>query len=260
MRYKPLWIALLIFSVLAFNYSPQIAWWRSSLATACVVTFGWCAWRKEFFSYSGLRITLRESLASIAVGVIVTAGSFFAIRQICVSENVSMHAPSAFDWYHHLFQTLNEEIVFGALPIFALRKSFLKAKPWLISLLLAVAFSAGHLVFYTWFSREKEGLEFAALEGLVLVGVIRNNLILRFDHIGYSWALHFGFIVALLGAPKIWKTGNTIVTETASFNLILGSPIVLLFLLILVSTNSYCLIKRNGHFTRQLKKNAAQDL
>ncbi len=229
----------MICSVLAFNYSPQIAWWRSSLATGFVLIFGWCAWRKDFRGYAGLRIDLREIFASIAVGAIVTIGAFLVVRRTCISENISMYSPNGFDWYHHFFQTLNEEIVFGAQPLFALRRTRLGTNAILISLALASAFSGGHYVFYRWLTQEKGSLELLSLAGLFLVGAIRNNLILRFNHIGFSWAVHFGFIVAMLGVPKVWRFSNTFVSEPQAFNLILGSPAIFLALLVLAFTSCY---------------------
>lgn len=232
----------MVASVLAFNYSPHIAWWRSSVATAFVLFFGYCAWRKQFRTTCGLQIGVKQCLSSIGIASVVTSCSFLIVQRICVSENVSMYRPSMTDWYHHFFQTVNEEIVFGALPIFALRKSFSKANPLLFSLLLAVAFSAGHFAFYGWFSREKETLEIAALASLFFIGVVRNNLIVRFNHIGYSWAIHFGFIVALLGAPKIWNASNTMIAEVETFNLFLRLPIVL----ILLSISAAASFRRHG--------------
>ena len=52
---------------------------------------------------------------------------------------------------------------------------------------------------------------------------MRNSLILQTGHIGYSWALHFGWMVVMFGSKHIDLNSNLRVTEPERFNLYLGS-------------------------------------
>ncbi len=63
----------------------------------------------------------------------------------------------------------------------------------------------------------------SALITLFLVGFVRNSLILHTRHIGYSWALHFGWMTIMFGSMHIYSETNLRLTELERFNTYLGS-------------------------------------
>ncbi len=68
---------------------------------------------------------------------------------------------------------------------------------------------------------------------LFLVGFVRNSLIIQTGHIGYSWALHFGWIAIMFGSSHTDLNTNMLVTEPEGFNLYLGSTEMLIISIIM---------------------------
>jgi hypothetical protein len=61
------------------------------------------------------------------------------------------------------------------------------------------------------------------LTTLFLVGFVRNSLIFQTGHIGYSWALHFGWMAVMFGSIHVDLETGSKLTELRPFNLYLGS-------------------------------------
>ncbi len=140
------------------------------------------------------------------------------------------------NYFHDIFYTLNEEIILGAIPLFILTKRT-NIHPLLISSLLAIAFAAFHFIFYKWIFLESGLLYPNTLITLSLVGFIRNNLILTFGHIGYSWAIHFGWVASMFGSHHFFRETGVRLTEPERFNMYLGSNelVIVSFLLALMT-------------------------
>jgi hypothetical protein len=136
------------------------------------------------------------------------------------------------DYYHVMFYTLNEEIVLGAILLFTMVHRW-KIKPMVASLCLALFFSLIHYVFYKWIFLDRGVLGIPALITLFLVGFVRNSLIIQTGHIGYSWALHFGWIAIMFGSNHTYLNTNMSVTEPERFNLYLGSTEMLIISIIM---------------------------
>jgi hypothetical protein len=98
---------------------------------------------------------------------------------------------------------------------------------------LAVFFSLIHFVFYRWIFLDGGILGIQTLITLFLVGFVRNSLILQTGHIGYSWALHFGWMAIMFGSSHTYINSNMPLKESESFNLYLGSTEMLILSLIL---------------------------
>ncbi|BDX39484.1 hypothetical protein CYCD_28390 [Tenuifilaceae bacterium CYCD] len=136
------------------------------------------------------------------------------------------------DYYHDIFYILNEEIVLGAIILYYLVNKQ-RIKPIIASVELAIAFSLIHFVFYKWIFNDKGIIEITTLITLFLAGFIRNNLILHSGHIGYSWALHFGWIVIMFGSFHIYSDSKNPLSEPEKFNAYLGSTEMLVLSLAL---------------------------
>jgi membrane protease YdiL (CAAX protease family) len=107
-----------------------------------------------------------------------------------------------------------------------------KLKPLTASIILAIIFSLIHFVFYKWIFNDQGIIQFTALISLFLIGFVRNNLIIQTGHIGYSWALHFGWMVVMFGSTHIYNNGIKL-SEPERFNIYLGSVSMVIISVIL---------------------------
>ncbi|MGC9343135.1 MAG: hypothetical protein ACP5E3_10565, partial [Bacteroidales bacterium] len=68
-------------------------------------------------------------------------------------------------------------------------------------------------------------------------------------HIGYSWALHASWMVAMFGFDHIYIRTETPISESGRFDLYLGSVAMLVISGILAVVSVYFLLKRKIKFT-----------
>jgi hypothetical protein len=74
---------------------------------------------------------------------------------------------------------------------------------------------------------------------LFAIGVLGNNLILTTGHIGYTWALHFSWIVVMFGGTHLHLESFAELTEAERFNLYLGSTWMLLIAVVLTGLSFF---------------------
>jgi len=148
-------------------------------------------------------------------------------------------------YYHDAFYTLNEEIVIGALILYFLIGK-IKITPILSSIGLALFFSLIHFVFYKWLFTDKGIIHITALISLFLIGLARNNLILINGHIGYSWALHFGWIAIMFGSIHLNDNTHEAISELDRFNIYLGSKEILVISILLALISLFVWYKKNN--------------
>lgn len=214
----------------------------SFVGAALILLFGYLAWKRKSIEYLGLRLNSKQLLMSALFAGVTIVISHFIVKSICASSFVIMSPPVLSSVPHIFFYTVNEEIVLGRLMIRGLRHSGGKLRDIHISLILATVFSLLHFLFYGWIASERGAISILALTSLFMVGVIRNNLILATNHIGYSWALHFGFIFVMLASPKM-RTFR-LLSEPEIFNLVLGADFLSIILLLLALLTSFPLLIR----------------
>jgi hypothetical protein len=123
-------------------------------------------------------------------------------------------------------------MVLGAILLFTLVYEW-KIRPMIASAGLAIFFSLAHFVFYRWIFLDSGVLYISTLITLFAVGFVRNSLIILNGHIGYSWALHFGWIAVMFGSSHVNLNTHTYLGEPDRFNLYLGSPEMLFISLVL---------------------------
>ena len=232
-----LWI-LLVLSYLLFSYNYFNGWWYSSFGTVFIFIFSFLLWKKSFLAEIGLKIRVKTVFKSFLLALFVIAGSWLVMKTIAHRQNVIIDFIDWRNFFHDIFYVLNEEIVLGAIILFSLVKK-LKIKPLFASFILAVIFSMVHFVFYKWVFYDRGNIEWMTLTTLFLVGFVRNNLILKTGHIGYSWALHFGWMVIMFGSPHLYEESEKPLSELTRFNTYLGSVEMLLisFMLAFISFN-----------------------
>jgi hypothetical protein len=124
-------------------------------------------------------------------------------------------------------------------------------KALVASICVAAGFALLHFVFYRWVFADRGVLGISTLITLFLVGFVRNSLILYTGHIGYSWALHFGWIAIMFGSRHTYINTNMYVSELESFNMYLGSTEMLILSSILAGIFlAFWLRRYNPHRVR----------
>jgi hypothetical protein len=241
---KRLWFLLLIVSYLLLSYYALGGWWNSSAGTLLIILFSYQVWHKDFSANIGLRTDLKTVIVSIAIAAVVTLCSFLVMKHIATAREVIIQLAVWKDYYHDIFYTLNEEIVLGAIILFWLTRRKKIRQLWAATG-LALAFALIHYVFYKWIFLDSGIIGITALVTLFLVGFLRNSLILVTGHVGYSWAIHFGWMAVMFGSNHInVKTGITL-HDYEKFNLYLGSPLMVVITALLAASALVYLIRNN---------------
>ena len=174
-------------------------------------------WGKGFLKQIGLQLNLQTITKSIILAVIITTCSFLIMKYIGNKNNIQIEYYNWRDYYHVIFYILNEEIVIGAILLFALVYKW-KIRPVVASLCLAVFFSLIHYIFYKWIFLDRGVIGISTLITLFLVGFVRNSLIIQTGHIGFSWALHFGWIAIMFGNSHTYLNTNMYVQTSRKTN------------------------------------------
>ena len=205
-----------------FSYYFFGGWWNSSVGTLLIILFSYLIWDKDFLKQIGLQLDLKTIAKSIILAGIIAICALLLMKYIAFKHNVKISYTNWRDYYHDVFYILNEEIVIGSILLFALVNKR-NIRPIIASVGLAIFFALIHFVFYKWIFRDRGILRISTLTTLFLVGFVRNSLILQTGHIGYSWALHFGWMIVMFGSMHIDLNTNLTITESERFNLYLGS-------------------------------------
>lgn len=228
----PLLFTLLILIYVLFSYSFLGDWLYSSIGSILIIFLSYLIWGKSFLKQIGLQLNLLTIAKSIILAVIVAVCSLLIMKYIGSKYIIQIEYYNWRDYYHVLFYVLNEEIVLGAILLFTLVNKW-KIRPLLASFCLAVLFSLIHYIFYKWIASENGILGISTLITLFLVGFVRNSLIIQSGHIGYSLALHFGWIAIMFGSSHTSLNSYLYFSESDIFNLYLGSTEMLIISIIL---------------------------
>lgn len=212
----------MLLSYLLLSYIPPYGWWYSSVGTVLIVFFSYCIWGIDFLKQNGLQVDLKTVGRSLLLAVFVVLCAFIIMKYIADRDNVLIKFTNWRAYYHDIFYTLNEEIVLGAILLFALTDKR-KIHPVIASVGLAVFFSFVHFIFYRWVFTARGIIGISTLTTLFFIGFVRNSIILQTRHIGYSWALHFGWIAVMFGSWHVNLDTNMGLTEPVRFNTYLGS-------------------------------------
>ena len=247
---NPLLFTLLILIYVLFSYSFLGDWLYSSIGTILIIFLSFLIWGNGFLEKVGLQLNLETFVKSIILVVIIAGCSFLIMKYIGKKNDIRIEYYNWRDYYHVMFYVLNEEIVLGAILLFTLVYKW-KVRPIVASICLAVGFALFHYVFYRWVFADRGVLGISTLMTLFLVGIVRNSLILYTGHIGYSWALHFGWIAIMFGSRHTYLNTNMYVSELESFNIYLGSTEMLVLSIVLAGIFlAYWVKKYNPHQVR----------
>jgi len=228
--------ALLLVAVIVLfgglTYRPDLGCWVSLAGTGLILVCLKLGWPREWLALAGLRIRGKQAalsvglfLAALAVSLVLVhrAASAPGIRFVPVYERAGLGSV----FVHTVGQTVNEEIVLGALLLAALSRWTGNRRLILVSVGVALVFAALHFAFYalrTESDRNYGRLTAAALIAVFGVGVLRNNLILASRHIGYAWAIHLGWNLVCFHSLVVRDGQPRPINEPERFNLLLGYP------------------------------------
>lgn len=236
-------ILILIGSYFIFSYNYFNGWWYSSIGSVLIVLISFFIFKSEFLRAAGLKIGLKTVTGILIFTLIIYISSLALVEY--ASERNSIEVLSIEGWshiYHTAFYTLNEEIMLGSAVLYILIDR-LKIQPLVSSVLLAFCFSLLHFAVYKWIFSQKGVLLPTALMTLFFAGILRNNLIIHTGHIGYSWALHFGWVSVMFGKSLQYKGEWTEISEPERLNVFLGSAELVLITALLAGFSSVYLLK-----------------
>ena len=219
---RTIWITLLAFSYMGFTYSGAYGWALSSLGTVLILFFGFLYYRKEFQVALGIGMNWKSVLLSFILAIVFTSGAFLLIKYIAGNHDIKIYPGNYKNYYHIFFYTLNEEMILGGILIYILKVKW-KIKSIQIAFGLALFYACLHFVFYKWMFLFHTNLHILTLATLFFVGALRNMLILTTKHIGYAWALHFGWMVLMFGTSHFYISNNERLSEPQLFDTYLGS-------------------------------------
>lgn len=219
-------LTLLLFSHLQLSYNFNQSWWHSAAGTAAVVLLGWLIWKKRLQATAGLAIPLKQ-LPLIFLSAAALALISFAVMRLMSGDNVLISSTGPKNYIHNFFYIINEEIVLGAIMLYLLTER-VSLRPIFASAILALVVALAHLVLYKFYFRDKGLLLWSTVASLFLVAFAKNNLIIRTGHIGYAWAMHFGWMVVMYGCSHTHAGTAAPLSDLDKFNLYLGSPYFML--------------------------------
>ena len=251
LRFKNLLLYTLLITIyVLFSYSFLGDWVFSSLGTLLIIFLSFLIWGNDFPEKVGLQFKLQTIVKSIILVVIIAGCSLLIMKYIGNKNGIRIEYYNWRDYYHVLFYVINEEIVVGAILLFTLVYKW-KIKALTASICVAVGFALLHFVFYRWIFADRGVLSISTLITLFLVNFVRNSLILHTGHIGYSWALHFGWIAIMFGSRHTYISTNMYVSELESFNTYLGSKEMLVISIVLAGLAvAHWIKKYNPHKVR----------
>lgn len=229
---NPFLFTLLVLVYVLFSYSFLGDWLISSLGSILIIFISYLIWGKGFLKQIGMQLNLKTIIKSLVLVVIIAGCSLLILEYIANKNTIRIAYNNWRDYYHVMFYVLNEEIVLGAILLFTIVYKW-KIRAFVACICLAVVFSLVHFVFYRWIFTDRAALGISTLTTLFLVGFIRNSLIIHAGHIGYSWALHFGWIAIMFGTSHTYIESDLYVTEIERFNLYLGSTEMLIISIIM---------------------------
>ena len=216
-RLIPLGAKLLIglsFIFLTYNH-----WLLAPLGPLLIILLSFAAWPGENLERLGLRIPSRHALAALVLLPLTTAFAWLVIGYATRIQGVILiplwQKPHPLELVAHTIgQTLNEEMILGAL---------------LVSAVVAALFTVLHYIFYAW--RPESWINYGVLSTVTLltifaVGLLRNNLILSAGNIALAWAIHLGWNLVFMDSSYV-STAQARLAEPAVFNTVLGNVLVL---------------------------------
>ena len=217
---------MMILSYLLFSYYYFKGWWYSGIGTLLIAFFAYMLWRRDFLFKIGLKMNAIVIIFSVSLALLMSTAGYGLMKSVASKNEVMIQYSDYRNYIHDFFYTLNEEIILGAVLLGLTRQIIKKMPPAAISIIVAILFAIFHYLFYRWVFIESGILSSLTLLTLVLVGILRNNLILTTGHVGFSWAVHVSWMAVMFGTYHYYIDSLESLPEFERFNLYLGSPLL----------------------------------
>lgn len=223
-------------------------WWKFVPATTLILL----AWRwarpHAYLNDLGLRAQKRDFFIGICVATAVFFIASYSVNRVVSGAGYHAQTSDLGSRLVPIFQALNEEMILRSLLLLGLSRGLGSER--LASYTSASVFAAFHYVFCRFGSQHIE-LEPSALVTLFLFSLAGNRLFLHSRHIWFSYAIHVGWNLVRFG-PDFVTSDGTRLREANGFNLIEGSPVVMVMALFLVILANFVPRRRHNElFTTQ---------
>ena len=227
-----------------------VGWWKFIPATLLIVLLGEIRYPGEGLKKLGLWIPRNQFFLILVVLLSVYALSAYWGSRLLADRNISVDSSGLhLGWVlFPLFQAGNEEMLFRGLFLSGLTQAMGSATG--ASLFSAIVFVLAHAAFYPL--TQGGALSIIALLSLFFLALSLNRIYFRFSHIGFTFAIHAGWNLFQYGG-NLFVDNITMqpIPEAALFNVVVGSPIVLSFCIVL-----WCLTWFSLPFAGQFKSPA----
>jgi hypothetical protein len=219
---------LLVVAVFLFPYTgPAHRWLHPfdfpAATVALLILFGW-RWRRSVLARLGIPAGARAAVAAAGTLVALYLVFRWLIAAIAAGDGLLLLSPDPVPSVRWLFQALNEEVLLGFLPLAALHRRF--GRPVVAAVGLAALFALLHVALYR-FGALHTWIRWEAGAALLAVGVLRNALILSAGHVGFAWALHAAWNMAVFNGRWQAGAGGPSLSEPEIFDAFLGNPVML---------------------------------
>ena len=234
-------VSLIIIVHLIFSYYYIPGYWSASAGFIFILALSIITWKNNFAYWIGIHLKSVEILITALLAIVFLAGSIFLINTIAEANHIDIQKGNYKDILHTFFYSVNEEIIMGALVLKGIKYRWGKINNWKISVGVALGFSLVHFVFFKWIFLNTGNLNFLILLSLFCVGILRNNLILKTGHIGYSLAVHFAWVFPMLGYSHLYPLNRHYLTDFERFDIYLGDYRTVIIVLILAIISFFLL-------------------
>lgn len=218
---------LLLLVFLLFTYN---TWWLAPVGSAIIILLSYLVWPGRNIDLLGLNIPLRQGLVSLAIASGVMVIAWLVLLAVTPGQDIAITPVwRRTAWLallaHTLGQTLNEEMLLGALLLKSVSSRFRRLPAPAVSILVGLIFSLLHYAFYAFRPPQVINygmLSLVALASIFAAGVLRNNCILSTGNIAFAWAIHFGWNVIFIDSSYTNAITHVDLSEPQMFNAVLG--------------------------------------
>jgi membrane protease YdiL (CAAX protease family) len=252
-RIKP--VAAQVLIVLCFLLLTYNRWWLALLGSLLIILLSYVAWPGNNLHRLGLYIPRSHVILALLILPLVSVSAWLLIKYVTLAQGILLiplwRKPQSMQLVvHTIGETLNEEMILGALLLTSLISRF-RRLPWLLaSALVAALFTLLHYVFYAW--RPEWAINYGILSSVTLlsifaVGVLRNNCILGAGNIAFAWAIHLGWNLIFMDSSYYSTTTRSMLDEPAVFNAVFGNTLVLAVIMASACLSSLFLISHSPY-------------
>jgi hypothetical protein len=250
-RYGLLISVILVWVILNFNpqglfklQSRHWGWIFSVLATLIIISLMRIRNPKDWNIRLGIHFTKSDVVIFLLSTLLLLIPAYFLVEYLAQKNgytysilifyylktsgsNFPFHFVIAV-YLYLIFQSLNDEMVVGALLLMGLERFFTKLNQNYIAVLVALVFSVMHQAMYQWNPFiTRSGLTLTTIVGLFFAGIIRNVLILKTRKIFLSWAVHLSFNYIFITSVILDPKTNLGPSEPELFNIVFGNHTML---------------------------------